>query len=279
VLNRFVIGIAMPAFLFRLMVTADLPAASPWLLWTAFYGAMAIVWVATVVLARTIPLLAPAGGSVAAIAATFGNLVLLGIPLALGHFGEAATAPMALLVSIHAAVNWLAASLLAEWSGRQREVSHVRMLARLARDLATNPIIAPLALGALWGLTGLGLNPVADETLAFLAAAAVPSALFMLGLTLSGYSLSGQYGAVALLVALKMLAMPLVAWGLVTFVIPLPALEAGIVILCAALPSGVNAYLFANRYDVAVGPVAGAIAAGTAVAILTTSLLLSVLQS
>ena len=34
VLNRFVIGIAMPALLFRLMVTADLPAASPWALWT-----------------------------------------------------------------------------------------------------------------------------------------------------------------------------------------------------------------------------------------------------
>jgi predicted permease len=277
VLNRFVVGFALPALLFRLMVTADLPAASPWLLWSVFYGAMAIVWLLTVFLSRSFTVLAPAGGSAAAIAATFGNLVLMGIPLALGHFGPAATRPMALLISVHAVVNWLAASLLAEWSSRQRQVPLTRMFVRLGRDLALNPIIAPLVLGALWGLTGFGLHPVVDETMAFLARAAVPSALFMLGLTLSGYSLTGQFGVVALLIALKMVVMPLVAWALVSLVVPLDPLEAKIVILFAALPGGVNAYLFASRYNVAVAPVSGAIAIGTGLAIVTTSLLLSVL--
>ena len=61
VLNRFVIGIAMPALLFRLMVTADLPAASPWALWGAFYGSLLIVWVATAIIVRPIAVLAPAG--------------------------------------------------------------------------------------------------------------------------------------------------------------------------------------------------------------------------
>lgn len=50
-----------------------------------------------------------------------------------------------------------------------------------------------------------------------------------------------------------------------------------LLILFAALPGGVNAYLFASRYNVAVGPVSGAIAIGTGLAIVTTSLLLSVL--
>lgn len=277
VLNRFVIGIAMPALLFRLMVTADLPAASPWALWGAFYGALLIVFVATSFIARSIPVLAPAGGAAAGMAASFGNTVLMGIPLALGHFGEAATQPMVLIISIHAVVNWLVASLWAEWSGRTREVPLTRMFADLARDLALNPIIAPLFLGALWGFTGIGLNPVVDQTLMFLGRAAVPSALFMLGLTLSGYSLSGQYGAVALLIGLKMVAMPFIAWLLVTFAIPLDPLQAKIVILLASLPGGVNAYLFASRYDAAVGPVAGTIAIGTALAILSTSLLLSVM--
>jgi len=277
VLNRFVIGIAMPALLFRLMVTADLRAASPWALWGAFYGSLLIVWVATVLIVRPIPVLAPAGGSAAAMAACFGNTVLMGIPLALGHFGDQATRPMALIISIHAVVNWVVASLWAEWSGRTREVPISHMLARLARDLALNPIIAPLFVGALWGLTGIGLHPVVDQTLMFLGRAAVPSALFMLGLTLSGYSLTGQYGAVALLIGLKMVAMPIIAWAMVTFLIPLDPLEARIVILFAALPGGVNAYLFANRYDAAVGPVSGAIAIGTGLAIATTSLLLSLM--
>ncbi len=99
----------------------------------------------------------------------------------------------------------------------------------------------------------------------------------MLGLTLSGYSLTGQYGEVALLIGLKMLAMPLIAYLMVTWVIPLDPLEAKIVILFAALPGGVNAYLFASRYDAAVGPVSGAIAIGTGLAIATTSLLLSLM--
>lgn len=277
VLNRFVIGIAMPALLFRLMVTADLPAASPWALWGAFYGALLIVWLGTALVARSIPVLSAAGGSAAAMAASFGNTVLMGIPLALGHFGDAATRPMALIISIHAVVNWVVASLWAEWAGRTREVPLSRMFLGLARDLALNPIIAPLFLGALWGFTGIGLTPIVDQTLIFLGRAAVPSALFMLGLTLSGYSLSGQYGAVALLIGLKMVVMPVIAWLMVTYLIPLDLLEAKIVILFAALPGGVNAYLFASRYDAAVGPVAGAIAIGTALAILSTALLLSVM--
>jgi hypothetical protein len=277
IIGRFVIGIALPALLFRLMVTADLPAASPWRLWGAFYGALAAVWLLTLALARLVPALAPAGGASAAIAATYGNLVFLGIPLALGHFGEAATTPVALLVSIHAVVHWIAASLRAEWVGRKRHVPIPQMLGQLSRDLALNPIVAPLVVGALWGLTGVGLHPVVDETLAFLAGAAVPSALFMLGLTLSGYGLSGQYGAIALIVALKMAVMPLLAWLAVTYLLPLDPLEASIVVLFAALPAGVNAYLFAARYEAAVGPVSGAIAVGTGLAVLSTSLLLVVL--
>ncbi len=79
---------------------------------------------------------------------------------------------------------------------------------------------------------------------------------------------------VTVILALKMILFPLLAAVLVITVFELPPVEAGVVILFASLPPGVNAYLFASKYDAAVAPVSGAIAVGTVLSLFTTSAVL-----
>jgi predicted permease len=51
------------------------------------------------------------------------------------------------------------------------------------------------------------------------------------------------------MVALKLIVHPLAVWALATLVFDVPPLWAKVAIVVAAMPVGVNVYLFGVRYD------------------------------
>jgi len=272
-LNRFVFLFAIPALLFRTTMKVDVGASAPWWLWACYFSAAAIVWLLAVLISPKIPSLSPAGGAAAAIGASFGNLVMMGIPLTFAHYGEAAVVPAALIVAIHAPLHWFFATLRAEWVGRGGG-SLLATLKELAVALAKNPIVVALLGGSLWGFTGIGLHPIADRTISLLGQAGVPAALFALGLSLAAYGLKGHMRGLSVILVLKMLVFPAVAAVLAFKVFALPHLAASVIVLFACLPPGANAYLFATRYKAAVAPVSGAIGLGTFLALFSVTAVL-----
>ena len=272
-LNRFVLYFAIPALLFRTMIAVDV-AHPPWRLWAAYFAAGAIIWWLAVLISKRLPSIAPAGGSSAAISSSFGNLLLMGIPLAVNFLGPAAALPAGLILSIHSPIQWAAATLRAEMAGQQRDANMATILTDLANDLIRNPIVVAIVAGSVWRLTGLGLTPIADRTIQLLGQAGIPASLFALGLSLSAFGFKGNVRGVTVILALKMVCFPLIAALLAYQVFQLSPVEAGVVVLFAALPPGVNAYLFATKYDAAVAPVSGAIAIGTGLALFTTAVVL-----
>ncbi len=272
-LNNFVFLFAIPALLFRTAMKVDIGASAPWRLWAAYFGAMGIIWLLAVLIAPKIPSLRPAGGAAAAMGSSFGNLVMMGIPLSFAHYGEAAVVPAALIVAIHAPIHWFIATLRAEWVGRGGG-SLAATLKELVFSLAKNPIVMALVAGALWGATGLGLHPIADRTITMLGEAGVPAALFALGLSLAAFGLKGHMRGVSIILVLKMALFPLAAAVMAFKVFDLPPLTASIIVLFACLPPGANAYLFATRYKASVAPVSGAIGVGTFVALFSVTVVL-----
>jgi predicted permease len=144
----------------------------------------------------------------------------------------------------------------------------------LFRNLATNAIVLSLLAGTIWRLTGLGLHPVAGTMLDMLADASVPTALFALGVSLAGYSLRGSWSGMFTIIALKMMLMPVLVFGLVHYVVSIPPLWAQVAVLFAAMPTGANAFVFAQRNEEAVAAVSGAITLGTALAAISAAILL-----
>ena len=276
-LSMFVFGFAVPALLFKAMVSFGLPSSPPWKLWAAFFGAVASIWVVAVMLSRRVAGLGGAGGASAALGAAFGNTVMLGLPLGVAHFGEAALLPMALILSIHLPLQWFAATLLAQTSGAARNAGGMGLVRALGRDIVLNPIVLALLAGMAWNFTGLGLSTIPAKVIGMLGDAAVPAALFALGLSLSRFGLKGNRAAVAALLMLKLAVMPIIAAVLAVEVLNLPRVEAGIVILFAALPAGANAFIFAERQGHGEAAVSGAIAAGTALSVVTLSVVLALL--
>lgn len=273
-LGDFVFTIAMPALLFRTMITVPPPSAAPAALLITYFGANFITWIAATLLTRR-PLARPGSDAPSiAMASCFGNTVMLGFPLGLSHFGEAAAAPMALIVALHAPVLWTLATLQQEWSDREGGQPMLAHAGTVASDLLRNPVILGVVSGSVWRMTGIGLDPVLDKMLGLLGQAGIPGALFALGMSLVRFEVRGQIGTVQAILTLKLLFMPLVAALLAYGVFALPPIEAGAILLLAACPTGANAYLFAARFERATGSVSASVALGTAISAITISLLL-----
>ncbi len=274
-LSTFVFTFAIPAMLFKAMVTLGIPASPPWGLWGAFFTAVAIVWILAITASRFVTGLGGAGGASAALGAAFGNTVMLGLPLGVAFFGSAALLPMALIISIHLPVQWFAATLLAKWGSHTENLGLPSLLRTLLKDLFANPIVLALVAGSIWNFTGFGLHPMADKVISMLAQAAVPAALFALGLSLARFGFVGSGRAAGVLMLLKLAVMPAIAALLAYAVFDLTTVEAGIVVLFAALPTGANAYIFAEREGVAEAALSASVAAGTALSIVTLTIVLA----
>jgi hypothetical protein len=277
-ISAFVFNLAIPALLFKTVATMDQQQGAPWALWLVFFGGIAVTWAITALVARQILSISAGGGAAASMSAGFGNLALLGTPLALAHFGQQVAIPLGMILSIHAPILWTAATLHRELARHSSSLSIGKLARELFLNLARNAIVLGLLAGAVWRFTGLGLHPIADRTLSMLADASVPTALFALGISLAGYSLRGSLGGAAALIALKMVLMPVVVFTLTRFV-DLPELWVKVAVLFAAMPSGANAFLFAERNDESVPAVSAAIAAGTALAAVSASILLYLMDA
>lgn len=278
-LSLFVFNMALPALLFRTMVVMESQSADFIPLWLAYFGAVSVVWIMGSFLSRLTPSLAGGGGSSAAMTSVFGNLVMLGLPLTISHFGPAGTLPVSLIISVHAPILWLAATLHLEGARHGRIPSPLLLARTLGLEFARNPIVSALILGSAWRFTGLGLHPIIDRMLDLLGEAGVSTALVALGLSLAGYSLKGQWGGIAILTGLKMIVLPIMVWIFTAKIFSLPPLWVHVAVLLAAVPTGANAYLFAQRYNLAAPAVSGSIAFGMLLAAFTTSILLYLIDA
>ena len=278
-ITLFVFNVAIPALLFKTVATMGPQESAPWELWLAFFGGLAVTWVTAAVVSRAVPSLNVSGGAAASMAAGFGNLALLGTPLALAHFGQQVAIPLGMILSVHAPILWFTAMLHRALFQGSGSFSLLGTAKDLFRNLATNAIVLGLLAGSLWRLAGLGLHPVANSMLDMLADASVPTALFALGVSLAGYSLKGSWSGMFTLIALKMVLMPVLVFLMVRYVVSIPPLWAQVAVLFAAMPTGANAFLFSQRNEEAVAAVSGAITMGTALAALSASVLLYLMDA
>lgn len=274
---EFTFLVAMPALLFRTIVVSKMADASPELLLASYFLSVGIIW-AVATAAWQLVLKRPASeGAVFAMTASYGNIVLLGIPIALSAYGERAAPTAAIIVSTHVAALWLVACvhLAMTWTGRAG--SPADLVRSVVTEFAKNPIVVAIVLAAIWRATGLGLHVTVDRAMSLLAQASVPCALFAVGFTLAGFSITGETRALAISCALKNLALPVLAWCITFHVLGLPRLPATVITLFAAMPTGTATFLFASQNGIATETTSASVALSTGVAMVTLPIVLILL--
>jgi hypothetical protein len=273
-LTRFVFSVAIPALLFRLMSDfSSLPRPDLRVLF-AYFGACLVVFALGRVLSRYAFRHDGVEQSVFGLAGIFSNTVLLGIPLVQVTLGASAMPTVSLVVVFNALILWTLVGVSVELA-RASSMSARQFLAT-AKAVVANPIVASILAGAAFGFTGLALPAWVDRTLALLAQAAVPMSLIALGMGLGAWGLSAGWRASVAMAAVKLAVLPAVAWALAR-VAGLPPAETTVVVVMAALPTGANVYLMARQFRAIEGPVAASLVLSTALAAVTTPIVLALL--
>ncbi len=281
-LGEFVFALPIPILIFRTIATAHFPDVSPWPLWGIYFTGVVICWSLSSRVARRLFRTTHAESVVAGTSASFSNTVMIGIPLIVTAYGEAGTVPLFLIISVHLPVMMIAGALLGERAeradGNIREAFDIGvLLRRIGRNLIGNPIALGVIAGGLWRMTGIGIEGPARTIIDQFAAAAAPCALFALGTGLQRYGLLGQFGLAAVATVLKLAAMPLIVYLAGSWLTSLPPLWIAVATLCAGLPSGVNSYLFAVRFNTGHAAASSSIALSSLISILTLTLWLQYL--
>jgi predicted permease len=274
-LGTFVFYLALPALLFRSMVQQGPPSPADVDILATYYAGVATVGALSMLAARLIFRETTEGATALALGSGFSNLVLIGIPLALPAFGPEGLAMVLLIVTFHAAGLIGGATVLVEVARAGRGVRPLAVFGKVAVALLRNPLIVAILAGAAWGSTGYGLPNLADKTISMLSAASVPCALFSLGAELVGIRIRGLVGRTVMVTAFKLVAMPVVVWLLGTYVFGLPPMKLGLAVVLAGLPIGLNVFVFAQRYDIHVMPIAGSVMVTTVLAAVTMTLALA----
>ncbi|EST22046.1 AEC family transporter [Streptomyces niveus] len=244
VLGRFAFTFAMPALLFLAMAGADVTALlNVGVL--VFALSLLVVFAAGLLVSRWVYRRGQAEQAIGAMAAGYVNSANLGIPVAVHVLGDTSfVITVALFQMLFIAPVVLV--LIDLDVRRDRRGRAARMLQLPFR----NPIIAASLAGVAVSALGWDLPAEATAPLQLLGDAAVPAALFALGMSLNTRVRPDSSGRAerGLLVALKIVAQPLLAYAIGHWLFGLTGHTLFAVVVCAGLPTAQNAFIFASEY-------------------------------
>jgi malonate transporter len=274
-LSSLVFVVLAPALLFRTMSMVHLEQLDFRPL-AAYFVAVLLLFAGT--------LLAQGFGrraAVLALAATFSNTVMIGVPLIGLAYGPAGLVVLLTLVSLHSLVLLTAGTMVLELavaremavSGQGEKRHIVATVLSAVRNAVIHPVPLPIIAGLLFAQTGWVIPEIIDRPLQWLGNAFGPLALLLVGVTLAATAV-GQHlrGALALAVAKNLIHPVLVA--LIGMLLGLSGLPLLVMIVTAALPIGANVFLFSQRYSVAEELVTASVIVSSVLALVTLPLAL-----
>jgi hypothetical protein len=158
-LARFVFDFAIPALLLRTFANADLPDDMPLDLIGSYYLPVAGFYLLGMVIAWQFFARPLSGQAITGFSISYGNVVLLGLPLVLLILGDKGSLPYFILLSIHALSLMTVTTVLLE-SSRHRDANPIHVIYRVFLSLLKNPIL----LGIVGGITLNQLNLPLTQT-------------------------------------------------------------------------------------------------------------------
>lgn len=233
-INYFIL---FPALLFSSLASAPLGNPALPRLAAAVLLALGLAWIALLVNRRLRGWPAARFGAIAQGTLRFNTY--LGLAAVGSLFGSEGLALAALMLALMVPT----VNVMSVWAlTAERGVSVRSLLLPIIR----NPLILACLAGALVNLSGLGLPGGTDRLLGLLAAASLPLGLLCVGAALKPQELGGEVPVLGWNSALRLLAVPLLAYG-VALALGLPSMETTILVLFFALPTAPTAYVLTRQ--------------------------------
>lgn len=269
-LMRFSQSFAIPCLLFRAVAELDLSASfDPGLLLSFYIGAF--VGFAAGFFGAHRGFGRPLDESVAiGFACMFSNSLLLGLSITERAYGKEALAGNYVIIAMHSPMFYAFGIALMEWvRSRGMGLSGAALGVQVTRAIFAQPLVIGIVLGLVVNLTGLPVPLSVGAAADMMGRAGLPAALFGLGGVLLRYRPEGDKALIALVVVVTLVLHPVVTYVLAVFVFRIDTASLRSAVVTAAMPPGVNAYLFAHLYSTGRRVNASAVLVATALSILT----------
>lgn len=236
-LGNLAFKLFMPMVLFTGMINAPLQdGLNIRILAAYFVPALLIFSLVNLVAHRCMGYPTPFG-----LTASFSNNALIGLAMVAGMYGDAGLVLLFTVLAVHSLLLFSFQSLYSSLTNGEPFKARI-LLASLA-----NPMIVGLLAGTAVNVLGVTLPDWIMKLAHWLAQAALPCALIVLGANLSGFRLRPNASVVGITAA-KLIIMPLVVL-LACLLLDIDGMPRGVLILMAANPSGVNVLGFSRTQE------------------------------
>jgi predicted permease len=269
-LVSFVNNFATPFLLLRAMLTSDFGSTFNLGVILPFYAGAFTVFALGIVVARRIFGNRPGESVSSGFSASFANTVLIGLPIISRAYGDPALPVIFSIMAFHASVLITVAMLVMELM-RRGGAPIGRALWSAAGRIVSNPLLWGIVVGLLGNYFHVTLLEPVDDFFRTMAAAVVPTALFGLGGALNEYRLADNWPQALVMSLFKLLLQPAIAWVLMVPILKVDPSIARYGVLLAAMPSGINVFVFATYYNRGVNVAANVVLISTVTSLVTVS--------
>lgn len=173
--------------------------------------------------------------SIMGLGGSISNSLMIGFPIIMQLFGDAALVPFALTLIIENLVVLPLALALAD-TGQKENMRFLRALMHSFPQLMKNPIILSMALGMLSSIFNVQPPAAAGRVIDMLAATVGGVALFTIGGMLVGIKPRGMIGDLSAVVIGKLLIHPLGVFLAFMLLPSIPPLYATVAVVLACMP-------------------------------------------
>jgi predicted permease len=261
----YAIRFAVPVLLFRAVYALDLGQAFDWRLLLAFYGGAFVAYATAILLARRVWRRRPGEAAAIGFCALFSNTLMLGLAVLERSYGAPSLPYGFMILALHSPTVYFVGIVVMEFA-RRDGAGPVETLRRATRAMLGNNLMVGIGIGFAFNLAGLTLPEPLLAAVDQIAASALPASLFAMGGALTRYSLRADIGIAAMVASLSLLAHPAIA-ALIATGLALPTDMARAAVVLAAMPTGMNGYLFAAMYNRAMGAAASAVLLATTLSV------------
>ena len=267
-LNTYALKLAVPVLLFLAMYRLDFGQAFNVPMLTSFYVGAFTCFVTGIVASRAFFGRRPGESVAVGFCAVFSNTVLIGIPISQLAFGTGVLTPVFGIIAFHASLLYTVGMFTMEFA--RRDGRGLGETVRTAfRSVIANPLMAGILLGIGANLAGLWIPEPAEKALELVRMTAIPVSLVGIGIALNRYAISEELAETAMVSFLALIVHPAITFSLGYYVFGIDAIFLQAAVVLAAMPPGMNIYIFATLYDRAVGLSASVLVIANLLAVVT----------
>lgn len=175
------------------------------------------------------------------------NAAILGVTIAANMFGQDGTVAMAtVLPAVIALYNVYSVIILVIFGPQEVKLGRKELLIKVAKNIATNPLIIAVLLAVLWNLSGLVMPLAVGRSLEYLSELCVPLALLSLGASFSATELQeGAVKAIACSVC-KTIVAPFLGI-VIAWMLGIRGIGIGVVLIIFGGPAAISSYTMARQ--------------------------------